>query len=144
LFSGQNQNEGNCQEFVDDILLSLSITNKFEGALGNFLDEMRSKGTCNICFSTDKLFQQSFGLDKKKFEFKSHYELDLFVYNLFSIDKEFKKTFPNEYSLLKSFDRAFWLKHFKYPENEDFYCLVDENNNCLCPFDNPKKTKSFL
>lgn len=36
----------------------------------------------------------------------------------------------------ESFDRAFWLRHYRHSDKEEF-------KECNCPFDDPKKTKTF-
>jgi len=64
--NGSNvEHEGNCQDFIDDILQTLSISPMFLGALGKFINDMRVKGVAKIQFTIDKEFKQSFGLKKK-------------------------------------------------------------------------------
>ena len=56
--------------------------------------------------------------------------------------------------LLKSFDRAFWMKHLRFETNEKFQPLKKEKKlfnksdeivlHEQCPFGNPEDTKSFL
>jgi hypothetical protein len=42
--------------------------------------------------------------------------LDKFVAELLIKDPEFLIKHPSEHALLKSFDRAFWMKFFKFPK----------------------------
>jgi hypothetical protein len=60
-------------------------------------------------------FKEKFKQKENSKKFHSHLELDLFVQELMIIDPEFVEKYKHEYSLLKSFDRAFWLKFFKFP-----------------------------
>ena len=69
---------------------------------------MKKKGTCEMIFSIDKKMNEVFKLDKPTFKFSTHKELDQFVNSMMLADPDLKKNFPNEWILLKSFDRAFW------------------------------------
>ena len=45
---------------------------------------------------------------------------------------------------MKSFDRAFWLRHFKTPENKLYQPKQSEIKGiCGCPFDDPVSTNSL-
>lgn len=60
--------------------------------------------------------------------------------------------------MLKSFDRAFWIRHYKFPNKEIFKPATEivkqENINnlvetvstvkCKCPFGNPEDSRSYI
>ena len=83
----------------------------------------------------------------KKYDFQTHEELDLFVKKIYDSDKSLIGSRLYGLDLLKGFDRAFWLRHYKIDDNDNYMPLElkDENNIdfCACPFSDPKKTKSF-
>jgi hypothetical protein len=143
-----NEHEGNCQDFVDELLTAVGInTTQFGGALGNFLVDMRTKGTSKIQFTADKYFRQYFGLKKSAYDFPTHRELDEFACQLFEREPMFKQKFPSEYALLKSFDRAFWLRYYKSPNNKITQPITAEiygKEIQKCPFGNPRETKSMF
>jgi hypothetical protein len=108
-------NEGNCQDFVFSLIEHLGINVKFSGALEKFLTNMREKGLCDMVIELDKNFQSDFGLKilDNKVTFTTHTELDKFVKSLIENENiNFLEKYPNEYSLLKSFDRAFWMRQY--------------------------------
>jgi hypothetical protein len=150
----ENSHEVNCQDFVFDLLERLGIKMQFTGPLAHFIGKLRSEGKCKISFDMDPQFRDRFDLKGKEIEFKSHLELDKFV-KKFQEHTEYSHNDPvckDAMILLKSFDRAFWLKALKFPENVDFSCLshpgIDENglfkNICECPFLDPCATGSFV
>ena len=57
--------------------------------------------------------RQSLNIKEQKKEFKSHKELDEFVAKLIQEEPMFEENYPHEWGLLKSFDRAFWLRHVR-------------------------------
>ena len=61
----------------------------------------------------DDNFRERFGFSERSLHFKNHQELDIFVNKLEIKDMHFKKHYPEEYMLLKAFDRAFWLRLFR-------------------------------
>eukprot|EP01080_Neovahlkampfia_damariscottae_P005858 gene5858-9686_t len=147
-------NCSNCQDFVEDILTRLDIELKFDGPLGNYLKTLKDKGTSDLIFAPDKNFIEKFSLKSSSVKFVSHNSLDEFVRDLMKSEPEFQKVHKQEYALLKSFDRAFWLRHFKFPnrteylyfkkdpEEEDDITGVDDGTDCGCPFLDPRTTNS--
>lgn len=97
---------------MDEVLNMLEIIPTFPGALGSFLNDMRSKGKCDIEFRPDAIFSKAFGLTEPVYEFKTHQDLDKFTSQLLAKDATFKISYVSEYQLLKSFDRAFWYDNF--------------------------------
>jgi hypothetical protein len=69
-------------------------------------------------------------MKEKSIKFNSHKELDDFVNNIIINSFEFLEDYPQENFILRSFDRAFWLKHFKDSENEIY-------KPCNCPYQDP-------
>lgn len=129
---------GNCQDFMDFVFKKLDIKPQFSGALGNFLNNLKQKGEAGmglalniflinltpfvleIMFTPDKKFADDYSILEGNRIFKSHLEIDLFVLSLLNINPNFAKSHPGEWTLLMSFDRAFWLRHFREPSNEDY------------------------
>lgn len=95
----------------------------------------------------DNVFRDKFGIKEKSIEFKTHQELDTFVNKLMSHKTEkFKENYKGDYELLKSFDRAFWLRFFKFPNDKTYHPVQEEDDDtvCLCPFGNPLETGSMF
>ncbi|KAL0486634.1 SAMD7 [Acrasis kona] len=118
-----SQHFTNCQHFVDDLCKALDINLEFNGALKNFIQELRTTGYCD--------------------QISEHTEnFDAFVQmvmraapDYFDIDRCGK----DDWLLLKSYDRAFWLRHFKYPTDLSF-C---QHSDFECPFRNPTASGSL-
>jgi hypothetical protein len=132
----------NCQTFVDDVLLSLGIETdlKLKGFLKKYIQNLRYKGVCPIEYEIPEIFQEKCGFKEKIIKFNTHKELDVFVATVL---KEFPE-FPNMelgFDLLKCFDRGFWLKSFRFPEESKYE--PDTSLECECHFGNPKDTKRF-
>lgn len=149
--NGKKGEEGNCQDFVDAILAELGLSLNLTGPLGAFLQKMRRKGTCKMQFKVDDDFRDKFAMTEKKVLFNSHEELDMFVNKLFEVDPEFDANYKQEYNLLKSFDRAFWLRHLKSPGDvkwkPHYKPEVDDDGDTVleldCCFNDPRETYSF-
>lgn len=105
----------NCQDFVDTVLdrLQIQTTIHRQSPLGVFMRKLKTKGSCGLSFyPSNKAFAAKFQMDKKV-KFSSHEELDRFVIHLETIDPMFRINHPDEYALLKAFDRAMWTKYSK-------------------------------
>jgi hypothetical protein len=147
------ESDGNCQDFVHDLLDQLNIKTDhiYSGALGEFLKKLRKQGKCDMEFLMDPQFRQTFGMKENSVTFKTHKELDEFVQSLKDQDLEFEFKYKSEMILLKSFDRAFWLRHFKFPNDDQWKPLKIEKKNengdidiqLGCPFDDPQETNSI-
>jgi len=154
----KNKNEANCQDFVLELMKYLGIEVNFKGALGNFLTKLAEKGLCEMTIDFDNSFREVFNVKEASVTFKNHKELDLFVNGLISVFKEkpeenikkFKLKYPDEFQLLKSFDRAFWMRHYHFKgENEQWAPSSKKDDEtgeltCNCPFKDPQETLSFL
>jgi len=145
---GKKSNEGNCQDFVDEILSKLGVQAKFTGPLDAFLKQLKEKGNSDLVFAPTNDFIEKFKLEKKSYQFVDHPSLDKFVQRLMDVDVEFQQKYKDEYAFLKSFDRAFWMRHFKFPNNMQFRCIEkkgedDDDMECACPFKDPQETGSI-
>lgn len=135
--NSNNHKSGNCQDFVEEVLHRLGIEPKFEGLLGQYLSEMRRHGKCEMVVKLDDKFKEKFKRNETDVYFETHKELDQFVNSLIDIDPEFNEHHKNEWILLKSFDRAFWLRHYKDMSNTIY------QSDTHCPFEDPKNTLSY-
>lgn len=86
----------------DAVLDKLGIKPVFAGALGNFLEQMRTSGICNLEFTPDKEFREKFELTEKSYKFNAHAEIDTFTTQLKQKCQTFKIDYPSEWGLLKS------------------------------------------
>jgi hypothetical protein len=105
-------------------------------------------------FEMNEEFRKKFKIKDQVIKFTSHQQLDTFILNLIEIDKHFLQKYgfvefvrtnddSAETMILKSFDRAFWLRHRKTP-GDDTVKPYSENNIQLCPFGIPTMTNSIL
>jgi hypothetical protein len=147
---GDKKTEGNCQDFVEDVLKRLGMRHDFSGPLGDFLRKLREKGTCDMEFNLNQDFREKFRITDKKVVFLTHTQLDQFVEGLLEKEPEFDTKYKQEWSMLKSFDRAFWLRHYKFQDDVRWKPhkteSQDEDNDIVldlaCPFDDPENTYS--
>jgi hypothetical protein len=127
-----NQRSSNCQHFVDDLLNTIRGTDtpyiNSEDPLSQFLTSMRNNGSSDLQFTMSPRLQLLSKSTSPIIKFKTHNELDLFL-NKVTMDLEGSNYLRNdeygklELRLLKSFDRAFWLKR--------------DDSKHSCPFGNP-------
>lgn len=139
-----NQNENNCQKFVDDVCneLGLNLDKILQGPLGEYLKSLRTKGQCDLSFHINDEMREKLEIKDKVKKFTTHEELDQFVESCVEKDPQFEENFKEHMLLLKSFDRAFWLRHFKHPDDKQFIPLGG-GNPTKCPFKDPTCTTSF-
>jgi len=137
-----SQQKYNCQLFVDELCKALDITLNFNGALGSFLQQLRKTGQCELGYQLSPDLQKSLGITESYKKFKTHKELDEFVTMVrdklptyFDMDPVGR----DDWVLLKSYDRAFWLRHFKNKKAEEYAPLVP-----CCPFSNPTVSGSII
>jgi hypothetical protein len=107
----ESKNHGNCQTFVESVLHQLGMSFNPSGSLLHFFERIKQTGSSKLVFPISNSFKSKFKLDQDEFKFKTHIELDKFVIQLLSIDPEFITHHKDEYLLLKSFDRSFWLNY---------------------------------
>lgn len=134
-----NQKENNCQVFVEEVLSKIGIKSNFGGALGIFLKRLKEAGVCEISFSPPPEMREKLSLKEAKYMFETHKQLDEFVHMLIEREPEFQSKYAAEYNFLKSFDRAFWLRHYKNDKDEKYACCDPPRN---CPFGDPQSTFS--
>lgn len=136
-----SQQKHNCQLFVDELCKALDISLNFNGALGNFLQQLRKTGQCELAYTLTPELQKNLGTQESVKQFKTHKELDEFV----TMVREKMPTYfemdpvgKDDNILLKSYDRAFWLRHFKNKKAEEY---APAHN---CPFNNPTVSGSII
>jgi hypothetical protein len=133
-----DQRTANCQQIVDEVCKALGIDLNFQGPLGEYLNRLRESGQCDLSYTLDDDVRQSYNIKDKVKQFHTHRDLDEFIYYLLEQNPEFEDKHPMEWGLLKSFDRAFWLRHFKNPEDKKF-----QQHEKECPFKDPTITASI-
>lgn len=108
--------------------------------LTKYLHNMKVNGCCTMDYTPSLSLVKQCKVDSQSVTFTSHKQLDEYVRSVRMKIVEQKMhplDFESDMTLLKSFDRAFWIRHFKYPNEEQFH-------QANCPFDNPLNTKSML
>lgn len=142
---GDKRVYGNCQDFNDDLLHALGLKLDFSGPLKNYMDNLRSKGKCDMEFTIEPNFRETFGIQQRSITFKSHEQLDKFVEGLLAKEPSFETKYKSEWVLLKNFDRALWLKFQKFDTKEYIPHYKDEHRHTLlCPFGDPATTMSMM
>eukprot|EP00761_Pharyngomonas_kirbyi_P002997 gb/GECH01003001.1/.p1 GENE.gb/GECH01003001.1/~~gb/GECH01003001.1/.p1 ORF type:complete len:406 (+),score=99.21 gb/GECH01003001.1/:1-1218(+) len=131
--ANRSSHYGNCQDFIDAVLRELGIAPQFPGALGEFIERLRRTGKSDVLFTFGAEFRETMRLRHPSVTFNTHQELDEFVYRVLDQEPSAFDRFPNEMSLLKSFDRAFWMRHLKF-SNQDTYKPHSDRD---CPFGDP-------
>lgn len=163
----KNDKEANCQDFVLELFQKLKVNSDHlhTGSLGIFLKNLREKGQAEMVFEMDDEFRKKFKIEEKKKIFSVHKELDLFVKDLLEKCVDFEYQYSSDWMLLKSFDRSFWLRHYKsideeknaekfkkslqksfFKSKEKWTPLYSEENDickCICPFSDPIVTESI-
>lgn len=146
--TGKKANEGNCQDFCNDILSRLNIKAswKADSLLGKFLHKMQLHGVCEPIYEPSKAAKEALEL-KDSYTFTSHKELDQAVsewsYKASTMAILYRYDFPEDMEMLKCFDRGFWYQHFATPTvlNEP---LMHDEYTCACYFSDPRETKTFM
>lgn len=149
---GKKPNQGNCHDFVEDVLKALDIQIPTSGAFANFLKKMKENGQCEMEFSPSSEFKEQFQLTAPSYKFDTHKELDSFVQRLTQINElALTMDYAQEMMLLKSFDRAFWLRHLKHPHMDEYKPIGTDSpdyphisDSEKCPFRDPTETKSYV
>eukprot|EP01080_Neovahlkampfia_damariscottae_P004382 gene4382-7757_t len=149
----KKENGKNCQSFVEDLLKELGVEKNFGSSIDIFLKQLKNEGKAELKFTPDSKFLNKFKIEGKSITFHSHQQLDKVMKEFISIDIDFKSHHPEEYSLLKSFDRAFWLRYFKFPNSYQFQYLrkteqemneCEDDDDCDCYFGDPNGTGSVI
>jgi hypothetical protein len=143
-----SQNTKNCQTFVDELCKELGIDLNFTGALGEYLVQLRKNGQCELKYFIPDELKQLMGIEDKYKKFSTHQELDDFVRAVLEKDTTyFDVVAPDDWTLLKSFDRAFWLRYFKDKTAPTWRPRsVDDDGatyQTTCPFGHPHATHSM-
>jgi len=133
--------KANCQHFTQAILNTLGIDintcNSIPPLVKEYFKKLKKYGVCSMDYVLPPVIQSSFSF--KEITFKSHQELDQFWLTVCANHREWVNTDEGQQhdSLLKGFDRAFWIRRSssqeRNPENEPVRSTED-SNRCLCPF----------
>eukprot|EP01080_Neovahlkampfia_damariscottae_P002282 gene2282-2455_t len=126
------KNEGNCQDFVEIVLGGLNLKFETSGVLEQFLTDIKKNGNSKLRFPINSEMQNEFNLENDSIQFKTHSQLDEFYHSLLKTNPNFHNKYQNEYKLLKSFDRAFWLRNFKTTKE------IMKHKNAIKIFSNKK------
>jgi hypothetical protein len=127
------------EDFIKFFFERLEMDYEFPENITFLLDSIRLNGFGKIEFKFDEDFKKKFELDGNLILLPTHSELDLFVNYLLDKDQNFPKNHPNEFFILKSFDRIYWTRYKKFPTNSSFkYHEEEEDKKVLnkCPFKN--------
>jgi len=110
--------------------------------MAEFLKQLREKGGCEMFFPMDADFREKFALKEKRMVFNTHEDLDKFVADLVAKEPDFETVHKAEWAMLKSFDRSFWLRHYKFDKDPKWEPMrvktKDEDGDTItelkCPF----------
>ena len=94
--------------------------------MAHYLNKLRTKGLCKIRWNVPADLREKVGIKEDKISFTTHKQLDSMVCKILSKIPNFQEKFEEDYMLLKSFDRAFWLRSFKSPENELYHSITPD------------------
>ncbi|KAF0979621.1 hypothetical protein FDP41_001289 [Naegleria fowleri] len=129
--------KANCQHFTQAVLekIGIDFESKLKGAAKNYIERLKKYGVCDMTIDlTDKL--KPLFKNVQSVTFKTHAELDMFYNTIkdalpsyFDVDEG-----KSDEILLKSFDRAFWLRKESSKASADDEPLRGSDNCCLCPF----------
>lgn len=140
----------NCQHFVDDLLANLDISPnlKFKSQMGDFLKQLRNEGSYETVLHLSPTLRDHIKVKEEKILFKSHKQLDQFIIDAELAYPKFSVDYKEELMLLKSYDRAFWLRNLGKESSNALYTPLRElgkngNLELKCPFDDPRNTKTF-
>jgi hypothetical protein len=134
----------NCQHFIEEICSALNLKLNFSGALADFISRLRSNGVADIAFPVSERLRTKLNITEKSKKFENHVQLDKFVSDIQKHDPTYLSENPHDNSLLKSFDRAFWLRHYKFPEDPMWMPEDSTSHSCSCPFKHPDVTQSIF
>lgn len=113
--AGKKSKEGNCQDFVDDVLSTLGISFTPKGPLKDCLETMRTKGKFGFEYRPSPESKAKCDLKENVYTFKSHKELDQLVNQCMSkTNRLWILECFDEFEYLKSLDRGMWLRYLKH------------------------------
>lgn len=143
--ASKKDNEANCQEFVDTVLAAMGTKISGDGAFKDYLNKMKTHGKCELEYEPSMEVIEKCKLEQKIYKFQTHKELDDFAIMISKNYPFFKMEYQSDWRLLKAFDRAFWLRHFKQPK-EDVHKpqYGGPYNELMCPFKDPLSTATFM
>lgn len=109
--------EGNCQQFIESLCSRIGVQLPTNGPLSSWLNTLRKYGKCELQYKPSDDFKKKYDIQKSKVSFPSHCDLDRFVQQLIAKNPLFPDVDKDVYMFLKSLDRAFWLRHYKFQES---------------------------
>ncbi|KAG2387570.1 hypothetical protein C9374_001164 [Naegleria lovaniensis] len=123
---------GNCQDFCEAVLARIGVDFRIKNPyVRHFFEQLKKKGSTDLKLYFQKeeaevpnSFANKFKLlsasgGSNSIKFATHEQLDQFVLRCLRIDPEMKTNYPDVWSLLKGFDRAFWLRHLAWEEMKE-------------------------
>ena len=123
---------GNCQDFCEAVLARIGVDFHIKNPyVRHFFEQLKKKGSTDLKLYFQKeeaVVENSFANKFKllsasggsnSIKFSTHEQLDQFVLRCLRIDPEMKTNYPDVWSLLKGFDRAFWLRHLAWEEMKE-------------------------
>lgn len=88
-----------------EMLETLGLPTTFEGSVGHFLKHLSEKGTSKMIYKDPQT--------QEEITFETHEQLDMYVRkkmeDFMEQGNNFQECHPDDWTLLKGFDRAFWL-----------------------------------
>ncbi|KAL9642931.1 hypothetical protein ABK040_010624 [Willaertia magna] len=165
--------KANCQHFTTELLLELGINVFDKLSVGSklYIERLQKYGVCDMTIGLSPTLQEILKIkDTTSLTFHSHEELDYIVRMILQVKKEYFLTQEGKdlEMLLKSFDRAFWLR-FNSNSNKEREIIngsgeVNEkikkeleacrplmskvnnscgsvNGDCLCPFNDANENE---
>eukprot|EP01080_Neovahlkampfia_damariscottae_P005612 gene5612-9429_t len=123
--------EGNCISFVEKVLSTLNVKLKFNGALGNFVREMKEFGDSTASIYPGVEFEKKFNFHKMQDIF-DHLEFDDKISEIFEMEPNVDKKFPHDYLIVQAIDLAFWIR-FIFTNDEIYEPMMDHKISlCSC------------
>lgn len=147
--------KNNCQKFVEELCngLNINIVEKYKNtSIGLFLDNMRKSGSSKLIYHFSPILHEKCPWIKEKYgntiTFETHKSLDDFVNEIkksLSNELFFIEELRNDINLIKSFDRAFWLRYNNEKKKKGINNISEEllPHSNGCPFNDPQETGSF-
>lgn len=127
--------------------MNISLPFTEDSAIKKYLNTMLTQGHHDMVYEPCKPLRDKLQLEEK-YKFGTHQELDLFCKNLIRDSMKqhvlFHLDYAHEWMLLKSFDRALWMKHYAKKTAQEYVPLFTSNNACDCPFKDPSTTQSLI
>lgn len=115
--------------------IGIDFEAKLKGACKNYIQRLKKYGICDMTIDLTDRLKPLFN-NTSSVTFKTHADLDKFYNTIINALPTYFQDLEgkNDDILLKSFDRAFWLRKESSKSSADDEPLRDSSNGCLCPF----------